>query len=704
AADGVTLVLERPRIDYPAAVFAGIPDAIPRLRAIYDANAAAAGTGVVNDVALPDSDARFVEVRVMVRPPAFDREGVEGGWRELYTTFRAIPPDPVEPLALRGDFVDAAHLDDLDLTGQLGAPGSKTGPLVLPTGRDVRLELRAAGAEDPAYWAGDRARRSLPIATELHGIPRAEPGFFLPLEPPRALRSDFLRNDPEAAGAAVSSIQPQNDPAQVLVERLAAAGGLVASGATLLGKPGERVVFCCSGLKHRVSPEGGALTLTHAAELAGAWVNVLRLEIDRDWTWKGGLSPLLSVRRTLRFHPGGPSQDEDLPVLELPHSVNGVAVSGEPQRDRIVLVYVDAFTAPSWGGKPYQLAVRYQATARLESLTPATFTSDTMLPVTAPPRQVPALASAGHALSPYATDEAYAATGPRTRMLWFEMAEPLEDPRDAYFVRVVAHSPDPLLLARAEAAADPVADDKSPLDPEPIRVIVPGQGDDFAGLAAMQRLIPAQGSGRHFLVPLPPGTGAGSPELLGFYSYEIRVGHDAGTPESPFWSTAQGRFGPTLRIEGVQHPPPPLSCFATRVEDGVVATAPFAQPFYQGTNVLPLPPNTEIWIALYVQVHQADRATMRNVLLDLRRGNIFDRPLNAQGRPRELMAEVQWSSGGLRGLLASLGLDDGAPLSVLAIEVLPEPNGGFRDPLGGDLGDVRILRTSALSPIQALCC
>src|SRR6185436_2167296 len=104
-------------------------------------------------------------------------------------------------------------------------------------------------------------------------------------------------------------------------------------------------------------------------------------------------------------------------------------------------------------------------------------------------------------------------TAPRARMLWFEFAKPLEDKRDAFFVRIVAHAPDPMLLACAEPVADPASLPKSPLDPEHARVIVPGQADDFAGLATMQRLIPAEDSEVHWLVPLPPGTSSGSPEL-----------------------------------------------------------------------------------------------------------------------------------------------------------------------------------------------
>jgi hypothetical protein len=52
----------------------------------------------------------------------------------------------------------------------------------------------------------------------------------------------------------------------------------------------------------------------------------------------------------------------------------------------------------------------------------------------------------------------------------------------------------------------------------------------------------------------------------------------------------------------------------------------------------------------------------------------------------------------------NLGLDPHSSLSVLAVELLPEPNGGFNDPLGGDLGEVRILRTSPLAAVQSSCC
>jgi hypothetical protein len=56
------------------------------------------------------------------------------------------------------------------------------------------------------------------------------------------------------------------------------------------------------------------------------------------------------------------------------------------------------------------------------------------------------------------------------------------------------------------------------------------------------------------------------------------------------------------------------------------------------------------------------------------------------------------------GLLASLGLARSASVSVLAAELLPEPIvDRIGDPLGTGLGQVRILRTSPLTPVPPVC-
>ena len=350
------------------------------------------------------------------------------------------------------------------------------------------------------------------------------------------------------------------------------------------------------------------------------------------------------------------------------------------------------------------MAVTYDVRLRLEGGGGTTRSVDTRLPIVTPPRQVPKVVAAGIALTPYGRDSEYASTDSRTRSLWLELAEPLADPRDAWFARVLATTPDPMLLPGAEPVADPIVVEGTPLDPELVRVITPGQVQDLAGLSTMQRLEPAAGSDRHFLLPLPPNTDPASPELFSFYTYDLRCGHDRGPAADPLWSTAQGRFGESLRLEGVQHPAPQLSCSVFAEADGAIRIrAPYASPYVGLRRVLPNPPNTEIWVVLYARVVQADASTRRNVQIDLRR-LFIPRRERVRSAPRLVEGETRWSGAEVDVALQAAGLPEGTPISALAVELLPEPNGSFDDPLGGDLGQVRILRTSPLAPVDRDCC
>jgi len=46
--------------------------------------------------------------------------------------------------------------------------------------------------------------------------------------------------------------------------------------------------------------------------------------------------------------------------------------------------------------------------------------------------------------------------------------------------------------------------------------------------------------------------------------------------QSKGWSTAQDRFGPPLRVTGVQHPAPALACLLARDAESIIVSAPFA--------------------------------------------------------------------------------------------------------------------------------
>jgi hypothetical protein len=530
-----------------------------------------------------------------------------------------------------------------------------------------------------------------------------------------------------------TTIVLQNQSLPVLVQRLAGAVRLVANDTTLLMPPGERGIFGCSkGLKHYLPANNSSLVLMATSELANQWVNVLHWKINRDWTWKGYAAPTFRVERQIHLNGNSYSETRHLVgEVRMMHAVTPLIAEEEsPDRDSSHFVFIDAFQPPlGIDGKPYEVQVEYFLTVLFENGEMLEENSQNHLPITIPPRQIPKVVSAGIALSPYTIGKGYASTGERRKMLWVEFEESPIDERDAYFVLVLTQAADPMLLQHYQALPEPSGYEQWSLDPELIRVISPGQADDFAGMTAMQRLISAQDSDRHFLVPLPPGTYPDSPELFGFYTYEIRVGHDKGTPIRPFWSTAQARYGSPVVLDGVQHPCAPLRCNVFRFDAGILASATYAKAFYEGTDIQALPPNTQIWYVLYAQIHQADGSTMRNVELGKKIGRILSwseageikkmAGVNLPGEnlifyfadrqaTQNLQAPLQghtlWKQNEITALLNDIGLPEDTPLSILGVELLPEPNGSFNDPLGANVGQVRILRTSKLYPAGSLCC
>jgi hypothetical protein len=182
------------------------------------------------------------------------------------------------------------------------------------------------------------------------------------------------------------------------------------------------------------------------------------------------------------------------------------------------------------------------------------------------------------------------------------------------------------------------------------------------------------------------------------------VGHLIG------WSTAQGRFGTVLRVTGVQHPAPLLSCVVARNSLGITASAPFANPVYNGASLQPFPPATQIWVLIYAQVLQADGADHRNILLGrkpaLPQRKFYDNFNLAAGLGIPFggpdFGVSTWSNDEIYFLLQLLALGNDTPLSCLAVETLP---GGapLPDPVGANLGQQRLLRSSPLVPVPAVC-
>jgi hypothetical protein len=365
-------------------------------------------------------------------------------------------------------------------------------------------------------------------------------------------------------------------------------------------------------------------------------------------------------------------------------------------------------------------------------------TRDVQLPVTTVPAQVPRIVGAGYALSPYQRTHEYSETAVRQRFLWLEFEEPIRDPNDTYFGRVLAYAPDPL-LSFPNPDQGLVRQDDPPLaiDPELIRVITHGHGNDNAGIDAMQPMVAetpdpstplVKVTPVHYVLPLPPGLQSESPELFGFFTYELRVGHT-----SRIWCTAQGRFGHPTRMSGVQHPAPPLKVLAERTPAGLSVTAPHAVAVFNGRNVTSRPPKTEIWCMLYAQVMQADAREHRNILLtearldlvktrDLDVRTFLTRRLEMEVRASNSLAvnldapangTFTWTEKEIRQLLALFDLAPDTPISVLAVEMMPRydqyivfgeaPDTSVR-PLSRDLGQYRILRTSPLAAAPEICC
>jgi hypothetical protein len=267
---------------------------------------------------------------------------------------------------------------------------------------------------------------------------------------------------------------------------------------------------------------------------------------------------------------------------------------------------------------------------------------------------------------------------------------------------------------------------------------------------------------KYFVLPLPPGIEPDAPELFGFWTYELRVGHKA------IWSTAQARFGRPLVVNGVQHPAPTLQCTAFRVKpaspnappERIVVAAPFATAVFDDKRLTqpPMDPRTRIWVLLYAQVVQADATMHRNVLLGRAPANPrFD---TEDGKPvapktRDVTGVAEFRATDVEAVLDDLTLPHDTPLSVIAVELLPGdslvqteilqdqqvyalfdqpemPVGSFgaqavgagvgadavsflggmaanarvADPLGRQLGDIssrRILRCSPLTPVAPSC-
>lgn len=661
---------EKPRLGYPEALFAG--KTFADLQTELDSNIAAERE---REMSVPDPDVLSVEILVEVKA----LEGDVAPYLELYRTTRKFTRDRRKLLFKN---------QDLATLGLVAATQPDIGRLIIPTARDVRLTFVGLGREDPGYFASAELRSGLPVTIELRVPAEIEEPLFAAVESP--LRSFFFQPPPPDGSVA--------SPA----ERLAVELDLDHSGLTLTGRTDHRTVFACSAaLRHTLSPERGSITISSGADLIQRWINVLRFQLARDWTWDGLAEEGITVQRRVK-RPGKPDVVELAGTIRLPHAV-AQAITKEldtkprnPVRQSTEILFFDAFDPkPAPGEFPTEVTIEYEIAPRFKGDVPAPdpFTEEILLPITTPPAQVPKLMSAGIALSEYVPADDYSSTAERQRNLWLEFESPLLDPDDAYFVRVLTNAPDPMLI---DEAISEVIEPSLPIEPEWVRLIEQGQPRDDSGLNAMDVLAEKSAAGAYYLVPLPKGLDESSLELFGMFTYEIRVGHT-----NSRWSSAQGRFGPPLRVAGVQHPLPSLVCHAARSKHRIRIRAPFATPVHNGRNVRPRVPHTSMWAVLYARVQQTDAASWRNLLLARAMMLPVEQLMAIEADARTQFGEGFFEMLEVRELLRKLGLNDDTPLTALAVELFTDPP--LSDPLGQNLGHARILRVSPLAPVPDAC-
>jgi hypothetical protein len=287
-------------------------------------------------------------------------------------------------------------------------PGN--GPLPIPTARTVHIAVNALAEDRTGYYGADDVRHgqqttlavSKYSSDERHLLRAAltDPveGIFLQ---PDASVTQAVALAQQMAGQGL--VAPDN-----ALGRLATALDLEVVDTGLRAHPGQRVLFGCGpGVPHSLGPDGGSIQFASVNDLTLVWIVAVRLELDRDWSWDD--LDHLSIQQ------GGVEVGRVEPRRTVAHE----AMEGAPT-DRSEIVFFDIFDPkPPPGQFPAEVVRNYIVHAVFRSppsAQDADMSFDLHLPVTTPPTQVPKVASAGIALSPYTRDQAYSHTDPRQKI------------------------------------------------------------------------------------------------------------------------------------------------------------------------------------------------------------------------------------------------------------------------------------------------
>ncbi len=653
-----TINIQRPLLNYPAVVFTGKYQAIgqdPVQLLINSVNA----QGDNKTPAIADPDVTKVEIKVEVETLRLDNLLSDSGrenYVTLYSTTRSFPDAFDGALNIPVTFRDINSLNLGDLDDPFNdvtinkAAIDLMDEIVLPTARNIRVTLRGMCEGDSSYFGFTNAanhnldsRYGKTTQFRFYKESTDEIDLLLPKANVPVVQAIYLQPDPVILNDGTFKWlffqKEQLAPQPNMVQRLSQELGVKSKGLTLTAKKGERVIFGCSNkIRHSLSPDQSSITFASKSDLSNHWLGCIVYHLNRDWSWDAMEDVAFTIGRNKKFRHDDNSETEELEVLgdiEMKHSASFESLQedtfGFVDRSSTTIIFIDAIEPKTGllknpGGPlrfPDEIEVQYFITPSFKPNHATGNVDETqidplLLPTTIIPAQVPKITSVGIAFSPYMRNEKYSATEPRKRYLWVELEEPVHDPDDTLFCRMLAYAPDQLLSNNHPELWVAPEEPHLPIDTEYIRIITPNQSDDLAGISAMQAMEKANdGDDLHYLLPLPPGLNPESDELFGFFTYEFRIGHGHWSDrDDNLWSTAQGRFGRPLRITGMQHPAPTLLCNVNRDDKLLYVNAQYAQAVWNGKNVTSDPPRTRLYALLYAQVKQADDLDYRNILLD----------------------------------------------------------------------------------------
>jgi hypothetical protein len=592
--------IKRPTLNYPAVVFtnkyqlAGQDPVQLLIQSVQQQKQAGTQANRVQiHPAIADPDVTKVEVKVEIETLRLDNLASDSGkenYITLYTTTRDFPNDFEDALSLPIEFHDIPVLNLGSKDDPFNEPSLTIAAIhgmnniPLPTARKIRITLRAVcGDADPSNesYYGFINEANPDMDSRYGKMTRfwfykesdVEDNLLLPKANVPVMQALYLQPDPEYIKKGKPgqyfffSAEISNQPD--IMQRLAQQLGLKVKGLTLVAEKGERVVFGCNNkIRHHLAPDGSSITFSTKADLCDHWIGCIVYRINRDWSWDALQDVSFTISREKKFKQDDDDEKEirnNIGDIEIKHSASFESLLPDPfgniNRQSTTLIFIDAIEPKAALKRENSEQLRFPDELEVEySITPhfkpghgdeMKIEPDKLeLPSTVIPSQVPKISSVGIAFSKYRKGDKYNYTEPRQKYLWIELEEPVQDPHDTLFCRVLHYAPDQMIGNNQQwAEILQVTEEPPPLpiDPEYIRIITPNQTDDMAGLGAMQAMEKAAGDDDlHYLLPLPPGLHAESAELFGFFSYEFRIGHGHWSNEGEkenLWSTAQGRFG-----------------------------------------------------------------------------------------------------------------------------------------------------------------